>query len=202
MNTQKATGLLAAACLAACLAAPAAAQTTLIRGTLYSFAGAVQTDEVGHQYTRFTIRDLNGNNPGYYFREYENFMSWVESHFQPGDQLAITGTILNVIGGTGQFMVPSNINLKRGGVIVANVRSTPASTPFFSECSHLSWPGALKIRVDCEYSSMPTTVTCPAYPATPSIPFSQWCSILSASSVDPPFTTDHGRLLDVSVGCP
>jgi len=201
MNTQKALGLLAAAVLVAFTAAPAAAQT-LIRGTLYSFAGSVQTDEVGHQYTRFTIRDLNGNNPGYYFREYENFMGWVENNYQPGDQLAITGTIMTTIGGTAQFMIPSNINLKRGGVIAATVHSTPASTPFYSQCSHLSWPGALKIRVDCEYSPTPYPVACPGYPTTPSIPFSQWCSILSASPVDPPFTAAHGRLLDISVGCP
>ncbi len=175
---------------------------TLIRGTLIGHSGPF-TDEVGHNYTKFRIIDLNGNAVGYYFREYENFMGWVGANYQAGDILAITGTIMQEPGGMAMFMIPRNINLNRNGAIVATIHSTPPASPFYSRGSHLSnWPTALLILVYCQYIPGGPAPLCPDYPAVTSIPFSQWCAGLEASPVSAPYTSAHGRLLDLSVGCP
>lgn len=176
--------------------------STLIRGTLNGFGGPF-SDEVDHAYTRFTLRDMNGNLVPYYFREYENFLGWVEENYQAGDILAITGDILYEINNPAKdFMIPTNINLRRGGVIVATVHSTPASTPFYSEAHYttLSSPG-LYIGVYCEYSANGQVPPCPSYPAVKSISFSAWCSILGSSPVPAPYTALHGDLLYRSIGC-
>jgi len=177
--------------------------STLIRGTLNGFGGPFN-DEVNHSYTRFTMRDLNGNLVPYYFREYENLLGWVEANYQAGDTVAVTGDILYEIGNpTKDFMIPTNINLKRGGVIIATVHSTPASTPFYSQAHYttLSTPG-LYTGIYCEYSATGQVGPCPGYPTTQSIPFSTWCSILEASPIPMAYTPAHADLLDKSIGCP
>jgi len=200
--------ILSLAVLATLAFADRAPGQTLIRGTLLSHGAGPIYDEVGHQYTRFRIIDLNGNSVGYYFREYENFLGWVEANYQSGDTLAITGNVMQEIGGSAQFMIPMNINLRRNGTIVATVASTPASTPFYSQCQHyvLSNMGTgsgnpLFINVVCQYGGGQVP-NCPDYPGTPYITFAAWCSILEATPVPLPYTAAHGRLLDVSVGCP
>lgn len=191
----------------AALVVPVNAQT-LIRGTLLSHSAGTITDEVGHQYMRFRILDLNGNSIGYYFREYENFLGWVEANYRAGDVLAITGNVMQEIGGSAYFMIPVNINLRRGGAIVATIASTPLSAPFYGQAEHyvLSSMGVgasnpLLLNVYCQYG-LGQVSNCPDYPGTPYISFGNWCSILEATPVPSPYTAAHGRLLDVSIGCP
>lgn len=188
-------------------AAPVQAQT-LIRGTLLSHGAGPVADEVGHSYTRFRIIDMNGNSVGYYFREYESFLGWVEANYQPGDILAITGNVMQEIGGSSYFMIPININLRRNNAIVATVSSTSAFALFYSQARHYvsssvgtGASNPLYIGVYCQYG-IGQVPNCPDYPGVQSITFGSWCSILEASPVPSPYAAAHGRLLDVSIGCP